>query len=270
MSNAITARAAHLLGCEVRRAEPVHGGDLSTVLRLHLAPPGTVVAKHGSLVAVEGRMLAALTAAGASAPEVLAQEGDLLLMSDLGPGGAPGPKGWQALAETLRQLHATGGPAYGWDEDYAFGAVPIPNAWRQDWPTFWAEHRLQSPAAALDATLRARIDRLSARLPDMLPAAPPAALLHGDLWSGNIVWSTGGCAGLIDPACYHGDAEVDLAMLTLFGQPPPAFWDTYGPLAPGWQDRRAIHQLWPALVHLRLFGSGYRGMVTGLLDRLSA
>jgi fructosamine-3-kinase len=71
----------------------------------------------------------------------------------------------------------------------------------------------------------------------------------------------GALAALIDPACYHGHGEVDLAMLTLFGEPPQPFWDSYGRLEPGWEDRRPVYQLFPALVHLRLFGANYSSMV---------
>jgi fructosamine-3-kinase len=70
---------------------------------------------------------------------------------------------------------------------------------------------------------------------------------------------------MIDPACYHGHAEVDLAMLELFGAPPKAFWQGYGPEEPGRAERRAIYQLFPALVHFRLFGAGYQSMVARLL-----
>ena len=75
---------------------------------------------------------------------------------------------------------------------------------------------------------------------------------------------------MIDPACYHGDGEVDLAMLELFGAPPEAFWSGYGGTEPGRAERRPIYQLFPALVHLRLFGANYRGMVSGLLDASGA
>jgi fructosamine-3-kinase len=100
-----------------------------------------------------------------------------------------------------------------------------------------------------------------------LPSAAPA-LLHGDLWSGNILVRDGRLAALIDPACYHGDAEVDLAMLTLFDSPPDEFWEAYGPLEPGWRERRPIYQLFPALVHLRLFGAGYAGLADRLLGEI--
>ena len=74
-------------------------------------------------------------------------------------------------------------------------------------------------------------------------------------------------SGLIDPACYHGDAEVDLAMLGLFDQPVAAFYDAYGLLEPGHDERTAIYRLWPALVHMRLIGAGYRPMVERLLQK---
>jgi len=100
-----------------------------------------------------------------------------------------------------------------------------------------------------------------------MPGAPSASLLHGDLWSGNVLAARGGIAGLIDPACHYGHAEVDLAMLALFGRPGPEFFAAYGPLEPGFAERQPIYQLWPALVHYRLFGDGYLPLVERLLDQ---
>lgn len=81
-----------------------------------------------------------------------------------------------------------------------------------------------------------------------------------------MVAAHGRLSGLIDPACYRGHGEVDLAMLSLFGAPGPAFAAGYGALEPGAETRRPIYRLWPAIVHLRLFGGGYRGLVERLLD----
>ena len=102
------------------------------------------------------------------------------------------------------------------------------------------------------------------------PPRRPAALLHGDLWAGNILVRDGRLVGLIDPACYHGDAEVDLAMLDLFSPPPDEFREAYGALEPGWRERRPIYQLFPALAHVRLWGAGYHAMVDRLLSAVGA
>ena len=267
--NRLSDAVQRLLGSAVRSSQPLHGGDLSQVSRLTLADGRNVVAKTGPLVATEARMLQAMAQNGAPVPKVLATEGTLLLLSHLDETHAS-PVGWRTLGATLRQLHAQSGKSYGWDEDYAFGSVTIFNAWRSNWPGFWAEHRLLAHQDALPPEIARRLERLATRLPELLPETPPPAFLHGDLWSGNVLFDHGQKAWLIDPACYFGHNEVDLAMLHLFATPPDAFWQGYGAPDPGWRDRLPIYQIWPALVHLRLFGSGYRGMLTSRLDALQA
>ena len=264
--NGLAKTVLSLLGAEVSRARPLHGGDLSEVQLLSLSDGREVAAKTGPLVAAEAAMLRAIRSAGASAPEVLGVAGDLLLMEALEETPSS-TEGWQTLGRALRQLHSAEGPHYGWPEDYAFGPVAIPNTPLRAWPEFWASRRLLAAPDALPRDLRLRIEALCKRLPELLPAAPPAALLHGDLWTGNVLFSHA-AAYLIDPACYWGHGEVDLAMLHLFGTPPAAFHEAYGALEPGHEARWAIYQLWPALVHLRLFGAGYRGMVEARLAAL--
>ncbi len=260
--NAALAR----IGGVAARLTPLHGGDLSEVAAVRLEDGRAVVAKAGALVAVEARMLAAMGAAGARVPGVLAVCGQVMLLEMLKE-TAPSPAGWADLGAGLARLHASTGAQYGWAEDYAFGAVRLDNTPLPDWADFWARRRLLCAPGALPVDLRPRLEALAARLPELLPARPPASLLHGDLWSGNALFSSDK-AWMIDPACYYGHGEVDLAMLTLFASPPRAFWQAYGSLEPGWQTRRAIYQLWPALVHLRLFGAGYRNMVESRLNAL--
>ncbi|MGC9419229.1 MAG: fructosamine kinase family protein [Rhodovulum sp.] len=253
------------LGATVAALDPLHGGSLSEVVRVTLADGRRAVAKTGPLVDREARMLEAMAAAGAPCPRLIAVAPGLMVIEHLDETRAS-PAGWAALGTALARLHGARGASYGWEEDYAFGPARLPNAACEDWPAFWAERRLLAWPQALPADIVRRVEVLAARLPDFLPRRPHPALLHGDLWGGNVLFTAGGAA-LIDPACYHGHAEVDLAMLTLFGQPGSAFHDAYGPPEPGQDERRPIYQLWPALVHLRLFGGGYRGMVD---DRLSA
>ncbi|SFJ21035.1 fructosamine kinase family protein [Celeribacter neptunius] len=254
------------LGLDIRRLTRLQGGDLSEVFRLETAD-GTLVAKSGPQVGIEARMLEALAAAGAPVPRVLQATDTLLIMQDL-PEAPATPEGWRALGRALRQMHDLEGAASGWTEDYAFGAVRLDNRPTSDWPLFWAERRLL-PFARTFPDLASQIEQLCTRLPDLLPARA-TGLLHGDLWSGNLHFSSapGDSSGgyFIDLACYHGDGEVDLAMLHLFGTPAPAFWDGYGAPATGWQSRMGLYQLFPALVHLRLFGAGYRGMVERCLS----
>lgn len=256
------------LGAEVTGETALHGGDLSSVVALDLADGRRVVAKRSPVVEAEARMLRALALAAVPVPEVLHAEGGLLLLERLDE-AAPSPEGWAALGSALRALHGITAPAPGWPEPYAFGRIGIANDPAPDWPAFWAERRLMSAPSALPPDLGRRIEALAARLRDLLPAAPAYALLHGDLWSGNLLFGPGGRVHLIDPACYHGHAEVDLAMLHLFGQPDAAFAPAYGPpLEPGWKERRHVYSLWPAIVHLRLFGASYRGMVERHLSAL--
>jgi len=257
-----------LLGLPVIASAPLHGGDLSEVSRLDLGDGTRVVAKAGPLVEVEARMLQTMAGAGAFVPRVIALARGMMVIEYL-PEAPPGRDGWAALGTNLAQLHEATGPRYGWDEDYAFGAATMPNARADDWPAFWGERRLLAWPERLPGDLAARVEALVKRLPDLLPQRPPAALLHGDLWSGNVLF-TEGSAAMIDPACYYGHGEVDLAMLHLFGRPGPGFAEGYGAAEPGWEERRAVYQLWPALVHLRLFGGGYRGMVEACLGALRA
>ena len=255
-----------LLGTGVTASAPMGGGSLSQVTRVTLTDGRTVVLKSAPEALAEARMLRAIAASGCPVPELLdAREGQIV-MTLLDAGGTPDDNAWEAAGAAIARLHMARGNAYGWHSDHAFGDVPIPNGWSDDWPLFWSERRLLPTPRDIPPSIARRLERLARSLPDRLPATPPPALLHGDLWSGNLLFGATGFSGVIDPAAYHGDPEVDLAMLTLFGRPPAAFSVGYGRLAPGWEERRAIYQLWPALVHLRLFGSGYRNMVEGLLD----
>jgi fructosamine-3-kinase len=268
--SAFRERVAELAGVPAERLERLAGGDLSEVLMVP-RPGGTAaVAKAGSVVATEAQMLRALAAGGVPVPAVEAEYGDILLIDHIEADGAFTPRAWADVGRQVRAMHAHRAELFGWPVDYALGTVLLDNRQRSDWPGFWAEQRLVSAASLLDKPWRERVDVLAARLPDLLPAAPPPALLHGDLWAGNILVRAGRLAALIDPACYHGDAEVDLAMLCLFGGPDDAFWEAYGALEPGWAERRPVYQLFPALVHLRLFGATYAAMVDRLLSELGA
>jgi fructosamine-3-kinase len=212
-------------------------------------------------------MLRAIAGAGIPAPTVEGEHAEALLLEYIPNDGVFSPNAWADIGACVRRLHARQGERFGWAVDYRLGTVELDNRETGDWNHFWGQQRLVGTARLLDRPWRERVEKLALKVGDLLPVTPPPSLLHGDLWSGNILVREGGLAALIDPACYYGHAEVDLAMITLFGEPPDAFWDSYGTLEPGWEERRYLYQLFPALVHLRLFGSTYGPMVDRLLRR---
>ena len=113
------------------------------------------------------------------------------------------------------------------------------------------------------------MEAVVARLDELLPPGGPA-LVHGDLWWGNVLFGSDGRAWLIDPSVHGGHPEEDLAMLALFGEVPDRLLRAYAevqPLRPGWQERIALFQLYPLLVHSVLFGGGYRARAAAVAGR---
>lgn len=255
-----------ILGTGLKASRPLHGGDLSEVLLLERDDGLKTVCKIGPHVAKEASMLRSIVATGAPAPQVLGVKSGFLFLEFLQEHG-PSEHGWTSLGSGLHTLHAATGSQFGWTEDYAFGPVRIDNTFSPDWPTFWEARRLRPFLPQLPRALARRLEALCARLPEHLPCQPIASLLHGDLWSGNVLFGANS-AYLIDPASYYGHREVDLAMLELFGQPGRGFWEAYGETEPDYDTRIHIYQLWPALVHFSLFGTSYLGMIDDRLSRL--
>jgi fructosamine-3-kinase len=181
--------------------------------------------------------------------------------------------GAERLGRGLAAVHAAGAPAFGWrpGPDAAapltLGPLRLPSGPLRDWPSFYAERRLRPllrPArdrGALSASGVTAIEAVCDRIAELSGPPEPPARLHGDLWSGNVLAGSDGRPWLIDPASYGGHREIDLAMLRLFGAgSAPAIvaaYDRVAPLAEGHDQRVALWQLFPLLVHAVLFGGGY-------------
>ena len=263
-------RVAELLQVPSDRLDRLAGGDLSEVLLVRRPDGHRTVAKGGAAVAVEASMLRSLAGFGIPVPLVEGEFGGILLLEHVQNDSVFSSRSWADIGATLKRLHEIESDSFGWPVDYSLGTVSLDNRQRADWRAFWFEQRLAATAALLDRLWRERVAALEGRIAQLLPARPAASMLHGDFWSGNILVSAGKVAALIDPACYYGHSEVDLAMLTLFDSPPADFWAAYGEPDAGWEERRDAYQLFPALVHLRLFGQAYESLVERLLTRLEA
>jgi fructosamine-3-kinase len=215
----------------------------------------------------EARGLRWLGEAGAvPVPEVVAWDAAALVISWV-PEQAPGQRAAERFGRDLARLHAAGAEAFGAPWAGSIAGLPLSNEAGTSWPEWYGTHRLlpyarrARDAGFLSAEDVRLIETVAARAPGLAGPPEPPARIHGDCWSGNVLWS-GGRGWLIDPAAHGGHRETDLAMLALFGAPflprVVAAYEDAAPLAPGWRDRVPLHQLHPLLVHVCLFGPGYR------------
>ncbi len=204
-------------------------------------------------------------------PVVYGHDEDWLVMDRIETGRPTGAAAEQ-LGRELAALHAAGAPAFGaappdGPVDAWIGLARMRNVSGPSWPEWYAEYRVEPYLRrAVDMGLMARgqaaiVRQACERLPELAGPPEPPARLHGDLWSGNVLWGADGQVWLIDPAAHGGHRETDLAMLHLFGCPHLdriiAGYQEVAPLAAGWSARIGLHQLFPLLVHAVLFGGGY-------------
>ena len=235
----------------------------------------------------EARGLAWLGEAGAvPVPEVLGWDDGALVISWVQAERAE-RRAAGRFGRELALLHAAGAAGYGAPWPGTIAGLPLPNeplpqeaqtdgarpdgarpdGAEEGWPEWYASQRLlpylrlavdAGTFSAADARL---VETVAARAAELAGPAEPPSRIHGDCWSGNLLWS-GGRGVLIDPAAHGGHRETDLAMLALFGAPYLdqiiASYQEAAPLAAGWQARVPLHQLHPLLVHVCLFGDAYR------------
>lgn len=289
MAGSISAKLEKGLGAKIMRSKPLRGGDIADVSLLTLDDGRQVVAKRPRMdqpdtTAVEKMMLKHLRAKSElPVPDVLFQSKGILVISHIPHAGvsdsAAVAKDMARHIASLHAVHPKGKkPYYGFQKDTFIGPLPQHNKPSDSWVAFFKEKRLLAMAAScartgkLPKTTMARVETLAESLEDFLPATPSSSLLHGDLWAGNMLIDGDHIAGFIDPAISYGHHEMDLAFIDLMGGLHPVFFDAYNersPIADGFfESRKTLYQLWPLLVHVRLFGGGYVSQVEAALAEL--
>ncbi|MEM9130744.1 MAG: fructosamine kinase family protein [Actinomycetota bacterium] len=279
----VAADVAAALDAEVSGGTALGGGDVAASFRLELADGRTVFAKTKAgaspeffLTEAEGlRWLREPEAL--AVPEVLAvgEERPLLVLAWIDETGRR-PGSDVAFGRALAALHRSGAPCFGRADRRTTGSRDLPNEPRDTWAASYADNRLRPLArlatdtGSLPAATIEGLASIADRLEALAPAEEPPARLHGDLWAGNRLVDVSGRNWLIDPAAHGGHREFDLAMMRLFGgwaEDAFAAYHEVWPLADGWADRVALHQLAPLAVHAVKFGGGYVGATSEAVDR---
>lgn len=232
----------------------------------------------GSDLTIEAAMLRDLKSAGWPVPEVYLSDEKLLVMAWVGTDGAPMNKiGQRHFGEQLAALHSKTRPHFGYPYETRIGPLIQPKGHETEWLPFFKDQRLLFMAAAaskqghLPESLHQRLISFAVELDRFLPEPAHPSLIHGDLWGGNILSQRGELSGLIDPAIYHAHPEIELAFTQMFHSLGPDFFDGYQSHTPlekeFFSERIEIYNLYPTLVHVRLFGAGYLPPIDATLRR---
>ncbi len=276
-------RISHVLDQEITGLRSLSGGCVGEVYAAQQQDGTQVVAKvdagKNPRLSIEAQMLTYLgTHTSLTVPRVLHGEDSLLIMTFLENDGRPGKDAEIEAADALAKLHDITAESYGFTNDTLIGGLTLPNPQSSNWPEFFADHRLRDmarrslEAGQLDAHTFDRIDALASDIHDLIEVPRPPSLIHGDVWSGNVLFHQGHLAGFIDPAIYFADPEIELAFISLFHTFGDRFYARYQehhPISPGFFElRKDLYNLFPLLVHARLFGGTYVRSIQTTLRQL--
>lgn len=278
----IQAEVESVLFAPITRATSVQGGDISEALKIELEDGQAFFLKFHkgnfnaskTIFTQEVKGLNTLRSVNTSLviPEVISHNNSYLLLEYLEE--EKQGNDFQ-FGVDIAKLHKSSNELFGFSEDNYIGSIGQSNRYHADWLEFFIRERIEPLVnkAMEGGLLSNKYSRIFERVFNytyvIFPDEPPA-LLHGDLWSGNYLFTKQGQAAIYDPAVYYGHREMELAMTTLFGGFNPAFYDGYQteyPLQTGWEERQKLCQLYPLLVHALLFGGNYVQQSKALLDR---
>jgi protein-ribulosamine 3-kinase len=266
--------------------KPVSGGDINRSIRIKTTS-GNYFLKYNDLphsnvmFYAEAEALRVIRDQGILCPDVLGIVKGLeisgLLMHFIDK-SHPKTDSYTLAGRNLAKLHKYTTDYYGWYIDNYIGPIKQINKTSKDWPAFYWENRIEPLLKqAYDNQLISHTDYKAANHLEVTLSYSlvwdTASFLHGDLWSGNILFNSLGTPIFIDPASYFGNREKDLAMTSLFGRFPSSFYDAYNeiyPVLPDIKERIPFYHLYYLLIHLILFGSSYYGSVKSILAKANS
>ncbi|WKN30979.1 fructosamine kinase family protein [Porifericola rhodea] len=237
----------------------------------------------GDMFLREAESLEALASAGSGLQipsvwlkTVLQDQLPAILVTDfLPPSNSPTSQQDEELGRGIAQLHRYQHEKYGFEHDNYCGATPQQNNWHTDWLAFFRDQRIGFLLILIDksrglSTKEHKVyNQLMQNMEQWIGHQPVASLNHGDLWSGNFMYTAKGPA-LIDPASYFADREFDLAMMDMFGGFTSRVWDAYQeeyPLPAEWKERHDLYMLYHYLNHYHLFGGHYGQQALSIAQR---
>jgi fructosamine-3-kinase len=259
---------------------PLSAANNAQIYRLTLEKAGVCVAKIAEKgLDVEAWMLRYLKEKSKlPVPQVHCANEHMIIMEHIESHHGLDAQAHRDAAERLAALHGIRADSYGLERDTLVGALRQPNPQTKDWPAFFAEHRLlyMAKEALKEGKIEAKIvrmaEKLAGKIGSYLSASGPPSLIHGDVWGGNILPGRGRIAAFLDPAIYYADPEIELAFIRLFSTFDGSFFARYNeisPIRPGFEERADIYNIYPLLVHTRLFGASYARKAQKALERFA-
>ncbi len=268
----------------IRRISPISGGSINLAARVDTTSgifflKANDAFRYPQMFEKEARGLQILKNAGViTIPEVVLtgeEEGQSFLVLRFIESKLMSVDFWEKFGTALAKLHWNTSERFGFAEDNYIGSLVQSNKEHNRWTDFFIEERLEvqlkmaMDSGKMSETENSLFKNFFSKYESAVNDEQPS-LLHGDLWSGNFMVGNNGEPCLIDPAVYYGNREMDLSMTKLFGGFDDKFYEAYNaefPLTSGFEERMEMHNLYPLMVHVNLFGGGYVSQVKAILKK---